>query len=90
METDEEDFRKKRRKIIRAMYSLNKWGSNHILIKNLESGFPKHEMKRVKRVVIELIKDGILIVKPTIHGKAVSLNTQRKGEIDEIKESVNF
>ncbi len=90
MKINPEDFRKIRIKIIRTLYSLGKWKSNHLLIKNLESGFPKHEMKKVKGVIVELIKDGILIMKPTLHGKAVSLNIKKKGEIDKIKNSAIF
>jgi len=80
------DVRRIERKIIRTMYSQNKWGSNHMLTKNLESGFPKHEIKKVKVVIMELIKEGILVVKPTLHGKAVSLNSKKKEKIDEVRD----
>ena len=88
MKINPEDFRKIRIKIIRTLYSLGKWKSNHLLIKNLESGCPKHEIKKVKKIIKILIKQEILIAKPTIYGKAVSLNIRKKKEIDEIKKDI--
>lgn len=75
------DFIRIRRGIIKKLYSLDKWASNHILIKNLESGFPSHEIGKIKEVINLLIKDKLLIPKPTKHGMAVSLNESVKDEI---------
>ena len=75
------DFIRIRRGIIKKLHSLDKWASNHLLIKNLESGFPSHEIGKVKEVIKLLIKDELLIPKSTKHGVAVSLNEFMKKEI---------
>ena len=75
------DFIRIRRGVIKKLHSLDKWASNHLLIKNLESGFPSHEIRKVREVTRLLIKDRLLISKPTKHGMAVSLNESMKKEI---------
>ena len=75
------DFIRIRKGVIKKLHSLDKWTSNHLLIKNLESGFPSHEIGKVREVVKLLIKDRLLISKPTKHGMAVSLNESMKKEI---------
>lgn len=75
------DFIRIRRGTIKKLHSLDKWRSNHLLIKNLESGFPSHEIGKVKEVINLLIKDKLLIPKPTKYGMAVSLNESMKKEI---------
>jgi len=72
------------RKIITKLYSLGKWNKNHLLIDNLESGFPVHCIKCIKKEVLQLIKEGILATKKSKHGLAVSLNIRRKEEIETI------
>jgi hypothetical protein len=88
MKVSHKDFIKIRNKIIKRMFALDKWRSNHILVKNLESGFPKHEMHKVKLVVNELIKSGFLIVKKSLHGNNVALNPVKKYYIDKIVEAI--
>ncbi len=75
------NFIRIRKGIIKKLHSLDKWASNHLLIKNLESGFPAHEIGKIKEVIKLLIKDRFLIPKPTKHGMAVSLNESMKKEI---------
>jgi len=75
------DFIRIRKGIIKKLHSLDKWTSNHLLIKNLESGFPSHEIGKAKEVIKLLIKDRLLTPKPTKHGMAVSLNESMKKEI---------
>lgn len=75
------DFIRIRKGIIKKLHSLDKWASNHLLIKNLESGFPSHEIGKAKDVIKLLIKDELLIPKQTKHGVAVSLNETMKKEI---------
>ena len=75
------DFIRIRRGLIKKLHSLDKWGSNHLLIKNLESGFPSHEIGKIKEVIKLLIKDRLLTPKPTKRGMAVSLNESMKKEI---------
>lgn len=88
MRIKDKDFIKIRNRIIKRMYALDKWKSNHILIKNLESGFPRHEIHKVKQVIDVLVKEGFLLIKKSLHGENVALNPLKKGEIDKIIEAI--
>ncbi len=88
MKVNHKDFIKIRNRVIKRLFALDKWQSNHILVKNLESGFPKHEMHKVKLVVNELIKSDFLIVKKSLHGNNVALNPVKKYYIDKIIEAI--
>ena len=70
--------------IIRKLVYLNKWGNNHTSFDNLPKGFPKEVRKEVKKVAKQLIKKGILITKQTSYGLEVSLNPNKKKEIEDI------
>jgi len=82
---DDKDFFRIRKGIIKKLHSLDKLASNHPLIKNLESGFSSHEIGKANEVIKLLIKDRLLIPKPTKHGTAVSLNEEMKSKIMEIR-----
>ncbi|MDO8509388.1 MAG: hypothetical protein Q7S27_06940 [Nanoarchaeota archaeon] len=49
----------------------------------LTKGFPSHLGKEVKSIAMNLIKEGLLISKPTSYGLQVSLNKERIREIEE-------
>lgn len=57
-------------------------GGRHTAIENLPKGFPKHLRGRVKEIAEDLVKDGLLLRKPTSYGLQVSLNPNRLAEID--------
>ena len=57
-------------------------GGRHTDIENLGKGLPSHVKGDVKEAAKELIKEEILIPKPTSYGLHVSLNSHRKEEID--------
>ena len=59
-------------------------GGRHTAIENLVKGFPKHDRGSIAKAVKELIKDGLIIPKPTGYGLQVSLNSARIREIEEI------
>jgi hypothetical protein len=63
-----------------------KWGHAHTSFDKLTSGISKHLRGLAKEVAEELIKEGLLLAKPTSYGLEVSLNPRRKAEIDEIIE----
>ena len=58
-------------------------GGRHTAIENLAKGFPKHDRGSIAKVVKELIKDGLIVPKPTSYGLHVSLNAARMREIEE-------
>lgn len=70
--------------ILRKLKYLGKWGGSHTSIDNLPKGFPKHLRGDVKDVAKELIKKNFLLAKPTSYGLEVSLNPEKKKEIEEI------
>lgn len=70
--------------LLRKLFYLGKWGGSHTSIDNLPKGFPKHLRGEVKAIAHDLIKKNLLLAKPTSYGVEVSLNTERKKEIENI------
>lgn len=71
-------------RILRKMVRHRWWGGKHTAFDNLPKSFPKELWKEVKEEVRELIRGGFLIEKPTGYGLHVSLNVQKKAEIERI------
>ncbi len=74
-----------RRTILRKMFSHGYIGGRHTSLDNLPKGFPSHIRKEVKKIARKLIKEGLLLRKPTHCGEQVSLNPER---IDEIRKEI--
>jgi len=70
-------------KILYKLVRLGKWEHAHTSVDNLIKGFPKHKRGDVRKLIPKLIKRGFLHVKPTAYGREVSLNIERKKEIEE-------
>jgi len=68
--------------LLRKLSYLGKWGGNHTSFDNLPKWFPSHLKGEVKSVAKELIKKGFLLSKPTSYGLEVSLNSEKKKEIE--------
>lgn len=68
--------------LLRKLLKQKYWGARHTNFNNLPKGFPSHVRKRVKSAAKELIKEGILISKPTSYGLEVSLNPRRRAEVE--------
>jgi len=62
------------------------WGAKHTSFDNIQKGTPQHMRKTIKEAAEQLIKDGLLVQKPTGYGLEVSLNFDRKDEIFNIIE----
>ena len=75
--------------ILKKLKRRGKWGHAHTSFDNLTSGIPKHLRGLAKEVAEELIKEGLLLIKPTSYGLEVSLNPRKKDEIDRIIEYLN-
>jgi len=71
-------------KILYRLMRLGKWEHAHTSIDNLIKGFPKHKRGEVRKLILKLIRQGFLHVKPTAYGREVSLNIQKKREIEEL------
>ncbi len=57
------------------------WKARHTSFDNIPKGAPMHLRGKIKEAAKQLIKEGLLIPKPTGYGLEVSLNFQRKEEI---------
>ena len=70
--------------ILRKLVYMNKWGGAHTSFDNLPKGFPGHVRGEVKDIAKQLIKENFLLAKPTSYGLEVSLNPDKKKEIEEL------
>ncbi|MBU0979842.1 MAG: hypothetical protein KJ709_03475 [Nanoarchaeota archaeon] len=72
--------------IIRKLYRKRMWLHKHTNINNLPKGLSnKLRVSRdVKKAIEELLKDQILMSKPTHYGLEVSLNPKKNTEIKEL------
>ena len=79
----EEDIR---RLILRKLARHRVWQHKHTSIHNLPKGLPDYlrSKKEVRKVIDDLVKSGVLLSKPTNYGLEVSLNIDKKKEIEEI------
>ncbi|MCK4319145.1 hypothetical protein KAW38_01075 [Candidatus Micrarchaeota archaeon] len=57
------------------------WGAKHTSFDNIPKGAPLHLRGIIKGAAEQLIKDGLLVKKPTSYGLETSLNFERKDEI---------
>ena len=76
-------------KILWRLYRRRYIGGKHTDVKNLRKGFSKDKYDIVNEVIDELIREGLLLVKPTHYGKHVSLNPIRLSEIRELIEKLD-
>lgn len=68
--------------IVKKLFHHGYIGGRHTDIENLKKGLPGHVKGDVKEVAQELIKEEILIPKPTSYGLHVSLNPRKRSEVD--------
>lgn len=61
------------------------WAGKHTSIHNLPKGLPDHlrGAKEVRKVIDQLLRDELLLSKPTHYGLEVSLNIHKKKEIED-------
>jgi len=65
--------------ILFKLYKRGNWGGSHTAFENLKKGFKENDLgkrglKRVDDAAKELVKEGLIIAKPTYYGLQVSLN----------------
>lgn len=68
--------------ILLKLYKRGNWGGSHAAFDNLKKGFKAKELgkgglKRVNHMGRELIREGLLLAKPTHYGLQVSLNPRQ-------------
>jgi hypothetical protein len=75
--------------ILRKLVRHRLWHEKHTSIHNLPKGLPDYlrSKKEVKKVIEEMLKQGILLSKPTHYGLEVFLNIKKKKEIEDFIES---
>jgi len=75
--------------ILLKLYKRGNWGESHTAFDNLKKGFKEKELgkgglKRVDNIGKELMREGLLIAKPTHYGLQVSLNPRQNQPIKTI------
>lgn len=72
--------------IVRKLYRQRTWFHKHTNINNLPKGLSNklRISKEVKKAIKELLKEQILLSKPTHYGLEVSLNPKKLKEIEEL------
>ena len=75
-----------KRFILKKLYTKRMWLHKHTNINNLPKGLSNsiRNSKEVKKVIEELIKESLLLTKPTHYGLEISLNIKKKKEIEGI------
>ena len=68
-------------KILHKLTRFGKFEHSHTAVENLQKGFPKDLAGRVKELIQELKREGILKSKPTNYGEQVSINVEKTDEI---------
>lgn len=68
-------------KILHKLVRFGKFEHSHTAIENLQKGFPKDLVGRVKEMIIELKKEELLKVKRTNYGEQISLNLDLQEKI---------
>lgn len=67
--------------IVKKLFHHGYLGGKHTDIENLKKGLPGHVKGDIKEAAKELIKEEILIPKPTSYGLHISLNPRKREEI---------
>lgn len=72
--------------IVRKLYRYRIWMHKHTSIHNLPKGLSSElrVSKEVRKVIDGLLKEQILLSKPTYYGLEVSLNPKKRKEIEEL------
>jgi len=72
--------------IVRKLYRKRMWLHKHTNINNLPKGLSNElkVSKQIKKAIGDLLKEGILLSKPTHYGLEVSLNPKKVKEIEEL------
>jgi len=70
--------------MLRKLARKRKWEHSHTAYDDMIKAVPKHERGAAKRAAEDLIRQGLIRIKPAFYGKQVSLNHERCDEINAI------
>jgi len=70
--------------ILKKLRRRGNWAGSHTGLDDIPKSFPKDRRGSVKDSARELIKKDLLLKKPTGYGDQVSLNPNRKKDIEKI------
>lgn len=76
--------------IVKKIFNYGCWGKGHLLIIRLKKGIPKEDIKYIDKVLKDLNKKQIVLIKKTKHGDAAFLNINKRKDIDKIRFEDNF
>ena len=73
-------------RILLKLFKHGKWGGSHTSFENLKKGWNnrdlgKEGLRKVDKIGKELIKEGLIMSKPTSYGMEVSLNPRLTEDI---------
>ena len=85
--SEEEDIK---RFILRKLVRHRIWMHKHTNIHNLQKGLPDYlrSRKEVRKVIEDMLKEKLLLSKPTNYGLEVFLNIEKKKEIEDFIEKI--
>ncbi len=74
--------------ILKKLYDQRCWMGKHANINHMQKGLPSHaqDHKVISKIVNELTHNEWILSKPTHYGLELSLNIQKKKEIEEYLE----
>jgi len=80
-----DDIEKIKLHILKKLFDQRCWMNKHFNINNLPQGLPPHarDSRIIKKSINDLIKCNWLLSKPTHYGLELSLNIEKKKEIEE-------
>lgn len=69
-------------KILRLLVLKRKWLHSHTPLVNVVKWvYVKHNGKMIRKMIHELRREGMIMIKPTHYGEEISLNPNKKEEI---------
>ncbi len=72
------------RVIVKILFRMNCFGKGSACFQTIKSGFKKHELEKLHKVLEALIRQEIVLKKKKEHGWKYYLNTERLDKIREI------
>ena len=70
--------------LLNRLFQRGKWKVAHMPMDKVQHGVPSHLRGDAKKIMLSLIKSGLILSKSTFYGAEISLNTKKKKEILEI------
>ena len=74
----------KRGKILEKLARMKKFEGAHTSVRDAAKGWPKHMVGEIFELIDRMIKDGLLKCKPTEYGKQISINLEKKDEVERL------